>query len=576
MITEKLILDMGIILALAMFLGAVLEKYKFPSVLGYILAGLIVGPLLGIVKSNVVLDLFSEVGVIMLLFYIGLELDPEKLKEGGLAALIMGPAKILLNFILGFMVGQVFGFNLLESAFLGFIIMMSSTAVIGKYLMDKGELQTLEASIAITMLLIEDFVAILVLAILGSLTGGGGANLTTVIFTSVAVVLVFLFVISEYSKYLLEIIEKFEYKKHIALYTLGIVFFLSYIVSFFGISAAIGAFFAGYLLSKMGHYAEIERELGTFREFFSAFFFVSVGMMFTIPNTFDPYLIILALLVLSTLGKYLAYGLFGRYLGLHSKTSAKISGLMIPIGEFSLIIASYAIKLNLTHAPEILNSAILLGLATAFLMPYGIKAVPQFAKFLERMPTSKRLSITGSLIHATKRNKEMRETLVSFFRSLGLYLMAGFSVIYLLIVASAKVHIIILGYSAKTLFKWLAVALLVPVLYGIVMKIRWLGIRLVGIAGPSMFPDLKDYHIMWMQYYLADLLAGFTLILMSITMWIATFLLAPDYVVLPALVLFLGLIYTTKGYLVSVENYEKIKRGIRTKERMRWIGGRVK
>ncbi len=574
MITEKLILDMGVILALAMLLGAILEKYKFPSVLGYILAGIIVGPLLSLVHSNDVLDLFSEVGVIMLLFYIGLELDPDKLKEGGLAAFILGPTKILLSFLAGFLLGQIVGLDTLESSFLGFIIMMSSTAVIGKYLMDKGEIKTLHASISITMLLIEDFIAILILAVLGSMHGGVG--ITSVMLTSVAIVLVFLIVISEYSHYLLEFIERFEYKKHIALYSLGIVFFLSYLVSFFGLSPAIGAFFAGYLLSRVGHHKEIEEQLGTFREFFSAFFFVSVGMMFTIPSTITSYVIIISLLVLAVLSRYTSYGLFGTYLGMDPEMAAKLSGLMIPIGEFSLIIANYAFTLKLPHAHDILNTAIMLGLATTFLMPYGVSFTKRFSRFLSRIPKSHRLSIAGSIIHVSKTNKEIKETVVIFFRSLGVYLLAGFSVIYLLMIADTKIHIKLFGYPAATISKWVAVALLVPILYGIVEKIRWFGIRLVGIAGPSLFPDLKEYHIMWMQYYLADLLAGFTLIITAVFTGLASWAAARDYIIFPILILFLGLYYTTKGYLTSIENYEKIKRGIRTKEKMRWVGGRLR
>nr|AAZ32108.1 Kef-type K+ transport system membrane component [uncultured euryarchaeote Alv-FOS5] len=574
MITERLILDMGVILALAMLLGAILEKYKFPSVLGYILAGLIVGPLTGIIHSNEVLDLFSEVGVIMVLFYIGLELDPNKLKEGGLAAFILGPAKILLGFILGFLVGQAFGFTTLESSFLGFIIMMSSTAVIGKYLMDKDEMKTLHASIAITMLLIEDFIAILILAILGSMHTGGG--ITSVMLTSVAIVLVFLIVISEYSHYLLNFIERFEYKKHIALYSLGIVFFLSYLVSFFGLAPSIGAFFAGYLLSGVGHHKEIEEQLGTFREFFSAFFFVSVGMMFTIPTTMSAYMIVGLLLVLSVVARYLVYGGFGTYLGMKPQMAAKLSGLMIPIGEFSLIIANYAFVLKLAHAHTILDSAILLGLSTAFLMPYGISYTDKFSKILERIPKSHRLSLAGSLIHVSRTNKKMKETIVTFFRSLGVYLLAGFSVIYLLMVADTKLHFTLLGYSAVTVSKWIAVALLLPILYGIVEKIRWLGIRLVGIAGPSLFPDLKDYHITWMQHYLADLLAGFALIMIAVFTGLLSWTTAPNYVVFPILIFILGAYYTTKGYLRSIENYEKIKRGIRTKQKMKWVGGRLR
>ncbi len=574
MLTEQLILDMGIILAVAMLLGAILEKYNFPSILGYILAGMLIGPILGLVKSSELLELFSEVGVIMLLFYIGLELDPNKLREGGLAAIILGPAKIVINFVLGFLVGALFGFSTMESAFLGLIIMMSSTAVIGKYLMDRNEIHTLEASISITMLLLEDFIAVIILAILGSMIGSK-AHLATVMLTSVAVVLVFMYVISEYSKYLIEFIEKFEYKRHISLYALGLVFLLSYIVSFFGLSPAIGAFFAGYLFSRVKQLENLEKELGTFREFFAAFFFVSVGMMFTVPSGIQPYLLIALLLIASLIGKYVGYGIIGRLTGLSPESSAKISALMIPIGEFSLIIASYAEKLGLPHSAEILDSAVLLGLLTAILLPYGMKTYSSFSKLLKRIPST-RLSIAGSIVHETWLRREPGETLMQFFRSLGVYIMAGFSVIYLFALASERIKTTILGYPTSEIFPWVAIVFLIPVLYGVVSKTRWLGRALVGIAGPSMFPELEEYHLRWIQTYLSDFLSGFVLMFTGIGLGAIAWIADPKYVLFPALVVIIGLIYAIKGYLVSLEEYEKIKRGIKVKKRMSWVGGRLR
>ncbi len=574
MITERLILDMGIILAVAMLFGAVLEKYKFPSVLGYILAGMVIGPITGLVHSNEMIDLFSEVGVIMLLFYIGLELDPDKLKEGGLAAFILEPLKMVVNFVLGFAIGRVFGLDFMESSFLGMIIMMSSTAVIGKYLMDKGEMKTMHASIAITMLLIEDFVAILILAVLGSMHGG--REITSVIMTSVAVVLVFLMVISDYSKYMINFIERFEYKKHIALYSLGIAFFLSYLVSFFGLSPAIGAFLAGYLFSRVGHHKEIEGQLGMFREFFSAFFFVSIGMLFTIPTGISAYIIIALLIIATLVGNYLSYGAFGTFLGIDAELVSNLSALMIPIGEFSLIIATYAVKLKLPHASLILNSAIFLGLATTFIMPYGLRYTDKTAKLLDKIPKSARLSLAGILIHATKTSADMRETTISFFKSLGVYLVAGFSVVYLLVVAGSRIKFSLFGYPSGTVMEWLAAVLLIPVIYGIVLKIKWLGMRLVEIAGNTIFPDLKDYHIKWMQSYLGDMLAGLSLVILAVGLGSLAIEVSPAYLVFPALILIIGMYYAVKGYLTSIGSYEKIKKGIKVREKMRWVGGRIR
>ncbi|MFH1587188.1 MAG: cation:proton antiporter, partial [Candidatus Diapherotrites archaeon] len=254
---EIILLEIGIVLFFSMLLGAALRKLKLSPIIGYILGGIILG-LLEIVskgpESTLILKLFSELGVLMILFFIGLELETKTLRKGGLIPFILGPTKIILCFAFGAVIGLWLGFSLIESALFGVVASISSTAIIGKYLLDNNLTKSLETGITIPALLIEDFYAVVVLVILGTLVSDAthaGGGIESVLLTGVFFVIVAIFILSEFSRYLIELIEKFDYAKHIAFYSLGIALAFAVLASFFGLEPAIGAFLAGFLLSEL-------------------------------------------------------------------------------------------------------------------------------------------------------------------------------------------------------------------------------------------------------------------------------------------------------------------------------------
>jgi len=388
MSVEQTIFQIGITLFVSMLFGAILSKYKQSPIVGFILGGILLGPVgLGFIQESEIIELFSEIGVLMLLFYIGLEVNIDRMKEGGLAAFVLAPAEMIAMFLIGFGVTSFFGFSLLEAVFMGLIVMMSSTAIIGKYMMDNDLTKKLEAGIIIPELLIQDVVAVMALALL-PLAVGQGTDVGTVVLNTVAFVVVSLLIANELSKVMISTMEQFDWKHHIVLFGLGFVLTMAFIADFFGLSSAIGAFLGGFLLSQLKHTQQFEEQLSTFRDFFSAFFFVGIGLFFTVP-TLEILLIGVIILVLYVTTKLVMYGFIGPFVGLDTGFSIYLASLMISIGEFSLIIAGLALAMGLPRAIDMINLSIFLVLGTTFLLPILVRASPKITELFKLiMPAS--------------------------------------------------------------------------------------------------------------------------------------------------------------------------------------------
>lgn len=480
---DLMVLQIGIVLFISMVLGALFAKLKQSSIIGYVLGGILLGPaVLGFVNQTEIILLFSELGILLLMFYIGLELDLKKFKEGGFFAIILGPTKMIICFGFGFLVGVLFGFGFFESALIGLIISMSSTAIIGKYLIDNKLTKSMEASISIPMLLIEDFIAIIVLALLSA--AGTKFSLTSVILNSIFFVIVSLFIISCYSKHFIRLMEKLAWQKHIALFAVGIALALAFLAKFFGLSPAIGAFLGGFLIAQIRHSEKIKIELDTFREFFSVFFFIAIGLSFTLPSTTQAMLFTLALglsvLALYLLGEWIAYGVVGTLIGLKKEFAIYMANVMIPIGEFSLIIAGIAISLQLPHAVQIVNLSIFLGISSTLVTPTMIKNSDRITSALSRLVPGRLIRIKAQtektiapVSNTYLSNSSSQELFNQTIQTIGMNLFAIFAVFYL--VASAALNFdmpIIAGMNNQMLFGIIGLLLILPALVNIRKNIK--------------------------------------------------------------------------------------------------------
>ncbi|MBI1973986.1 cation:proton antiporter, partial [Candidatus Micrarchaeota archaeon] len=567
------IFQIGVVIFVAMLLGAIFSKYKQSSIIGYILAGMLLGPFgLGVVQQSELVRVFSELGVLLLMFYIGLELDAQKFRKGGLVAFVLAPAKMMLCFIVGYMISVWFGFSVAEGILIGLVVAISSMAVIGKYLIDNRLAQSVEGNISISILVVEDFVAIVALALLSTLSSQGSVN--TVVLNSVFFIVVAMFVVGEFSRYFMRLIEKFAYERHITLYALGMALGLAFVANFFSLSPAIGAFLAGLVLSRGAHSERIRSELETFREFFSVFFFLGIGLAFS-PFGWGTLLVALVLLAAYVVASFVAYGVFGTLVGLQPKFAASLGGLMAPVGEFALIIAGLAFAMRTPHASDVLNIAIFLTIATTFLMPYLLLVSPRVASGVPRVSPSfiKRgfnyvSSRTSAMVNALLASSAAQGELMTAFRKLGFGVLSIIGVAYLLLFAHLQFkEPLIAGMPNLLVLIAIGFVLSIPPAFVAARELRNLIALLTGLA----FSGMRAEQVNALKAHMSQLFLSFALLVAAFISGVFGLVVHLDeYVAIPLALLSVAIFAALDAFIKIRADREYLEmRG----EKKRLVGG---
>jgi len=569
MAVENLVFQIGITLLVSMLLGALFAKLKQSEIIGYLLGGILLGPyVLGFIKQTDtdVLTLFSELGVLMLLFFIGLELDVKKFKEGGFYALVLGPAKIITCFGFGFLLGGFFGFEFLEKILLGLIVSFTSTAIIGKYLIEKRMMDRLEAKIAIPMLLIEDFVAVVALALLS----GYGGSVDKVFLNGVFLLIFALFVIGRFSNYLIKLMEKLDYESHITLYSLGIALAMAYLAGFFGLSTAIGAFLGGFLLSGLGHVEKIKKELGSFRDFFAAFFFVGIGLHF-VPTSWSIVWMGLLVLLVYIIAQYFAYGFFGTLLGLGSHFSVRLASLMIAIGEFSLIIAGLAVYLKTPHAQDLLGLAVFLGLVSTLAMSFLLRYSEIIANFFSFLipdfienPFREVRKKAYELIRVPLRNKSIQNEVFEHLKLIALNSFIILSVWYVLfyIISETRINLFE-GYSNALVFSIFGLVLVSKPLVDLFKEIRNVIFSVVKFASRDVFSKYGLEQLIRIEESITEIFISFFMFVLSIVFFATGIYLNSLFLFAGLVLFFLSILLTLNGVRVVWRERRKVRKGLK-------------
>jgi len=316
------------------------------------LAGLGLGPYgMSIVTDKVLIDYLSELGVFLLLFYMGLEISLKKFSKAGTYALFLAPIKIGIGFALGFLVMKAFGMPSMVAIVFGAALAVSSTAIISQIIIENHWQEALEAQVALAMLILEDIFSVFVI---GYILGAQGDVSVGKIILNSAVVLFILFAIgNRLSRRLLGAIEHFGKPEHFTLYAFALLLIFAYGVSYLGMSPLLGAFFAGMLLSETANAKKIEDELNSLRKLFVIIFFTSLGLKYQI--SFGPMAWILAGIgLLVFLVQRVVLLTTAPFFGVTPKKAAKLSLLMLPAGEFALFMAATIQKIPLND-PVTLN-----------------------------------------------------------------------------------------------------------------------------------------------------------------------------------------------------------------------------
>ena len=366
-----LLFSIGIVIIAATLVGLLAKYLKQPLILGYILAGIFLGPSgLGIVTNQEVIKAFAELGVAFLLFVVGLELDLSKLRECGLVSFLAGLIEVLSVFGIGFFAAMYFGFSSISSIYIGLILAFSSTAILVKLFGDKKELSTLHGRIILGILLLQDIVVVIALSILTTLSNFSVNLLTSSLLIGLGLIALAI-VLSQYI--LPPLFKRIEKSPELMfLVSLSLLFLFIGLTSKVGLSTAIGGFIAGMSLSSFPYNMEIMSRARSLRDFFVTIFFVSLGMVIDFSGftkVIIPFLVFLGIVMIF---KPLIVTLVVYLQGYGSRT-AIISGISLAqISEFSLVLALTGLSMGHISQHTFSMAALLL-IVTVVLSSYIVK-----------------------------------------------------------------------------------------------------------------------------------------------------------------------------------------------------------
>lgn len=384
-----LIADLGLILAAAGITTLLFKKIKQPLVLGYILAGLFVGPYIKIiptVSDSKSITIWGEIGVIFLLFSLGLEFSFKKLVKVGGSASITAIVKVIFIIIAGFLIGKAMGWNNMDSIFLGGIISISSTMIAIKAFEELNIKHKKFAGLVFGVLIVEDLVAILLLVLFSTMAvsqqSAGPELIKSIVKLGFFLILWFLggiFLVPTFLKKT----KKLMNDETMLVVSLALCLVMVILADKAGFSPALGAFIMGSILAETTQAERIEHLTKSVKDLFAAIFFVSVGMLIN-PSVLVTYAMPIFLITMVIILGKIIFTIFGALLaGQPLKTAVQAGMSLAQIGEFSFIIATLGVSLKVT-SDFIYPIAVAAAAITTFTSPYLIKLSEPFYNFLNR------------------------------------------------------------------------------------------------------------------------------------------------------------------------------------------------
>ncbi|MBM3233620.1 hypothetical protein FJZ19_00830 [Candidatus Pacearchaeota archaeon] len=379
-ITEhSVLISISLVIIFAAFFAYLSKVLKQNFILAYVVSGIILGPLvLGIISDKNLINGFAEIGISFLLFTIGLEMGFKKLKESFSTSAIAGIIQVISVTLFCFFILLAFKFSVSEAVWIGLAISFSSTVVVTKILADKNELNTLHARFIIGIMLVQDVIAIICLAVLTK-------EFTLSFIALTLIKLAFLLLISFFLYFILrKTLKKIASSTELLfIISLALLFFLVILASLLNFSITIGAFIAGIIFANTAYKLEIETRTKSLRDFFSVIFFVSVGMLLTNISRgmlMPTFFLLLVLIIFEPLITALVL----RFKGYNSRISLKIGVSFAQLSEFSLILMLTA--LNFGVIPQnAFDIIILTTVISIAITPYTIKLDKPFSKIFGKV-----------------------------------------------------------------------------------------------------------------------------------------------------------------------------------------------
>ena len=388
----ELVQDLALILVVAGFVTLIFKKLKQPLVLGYIVAGFLVSPHMPYTMSVVDqgdIQTWADIGVIFLLFSLGLDFSIKKILKMGASPIIAACTIIFSMMLLGVIVGHSFGWKEMDCIFLGGMVAMSSTTIIYKAFSDMGLTQQGFASTVMSVLILEDILAIVMMVMLSTVASGNSPDGVQLLgsIMKIGFFLVLWFVVGLFAIPLfLRSVRKILNSETLLIVSLGFCCLMAVISTQVGFSAAFGAFVMGSILAETVEADKIIRLVDPVKNLFGAIFFVSVGMLVK-PDVIVQYAIPILLLVITILVGQALFGTLGYLLGGQTLKNAMRCGFsMAQVGEFAFIIATLGKSLGVIS--EFLYPVVVaVSVITTFLTPYMIRAAePCYNVLVKHLP----------------------------------------------------------------------------------------------------------------------------------------------------------------------------------------------
>lgn len=384
-----LISDLGVILITAAMVSLLFKKLKQPVVLGYLLAGFLVGPnwpWFPTVTDVESIKVWAEIGVIFLLFGLGLEFNFKKLTQVGKASTVIAAFEVVFMLAAGFLTGRALGWHNNDSLFLGGMLAISSTTIIVRSFDELGVKAKKYVNIVFGVLVVEDLFAIVIMALLATYSlskGFSGADFLL----SIGKLIFFLVLWFALGVYFLpsffKRIHNYLNSETLLVISVGLCLLMVILVTKVDFSPALGAFLMGSLLSETKSGEQIEKLLHPIKDLFGAIFFVSIGMLIN-PQLLTEYVgPILIITLVTIVGKLISSTLGAIIAGTDAKSSIKVGFSLAQIGEFSFIIATLGVTLKVT-SDFLYPIAVSVSAITTFLTPYLIKSSEKSYEYIEK------------------------------------------------------------------------------------------------------------------------------------------------------------------------------------------------
>ena len=415
-----LLQDIVILLGLSVVVIFLFQRLKLPTILGFLATGIAFGPHgLGLINASHEIEILSEIGVILLLFIIGLEFSLSSLAKIKKVVFIGGASQVLITIGAVVAATMALGFGLNQSLFIGFLISLSSTAIVLSLLQSSGMINSPHGKIALGILIFQDIIVVPMMLLTPMLAGQGGnigVELGLLVAKASAVIVAILISARYLVPRLLQAIVKTRSRELFIISIVVICFAVAYITNMIGLSLALGAFMAGLTISESEYSHQATGLIIPFREIFSSFFFVSIGMLLDVGFFVEHIGLVLLITIVVFLLKFVVLVLSSGILGFPMRTSLLTGFTLFQVGEFAFILAAVGVNYGVLQ-DEPYQYFLAVSVLTMALTPFLMQASDKLSLLMLSKSRFKDVKMDGA-------NQEMKE-----------------------VASELKDHLIIIGYG---------------------------------------------------------------------------------------------------------------------------------